>query len=317
MDSIIPLESSRHIDMWALPGAHPTNIELMQKLKTADSNHFNKSMEVVGTVSEQDPESQKYQKTHLVGVRTDIWKPNEQEMASSLRSLKKRRKQELKKQIKRSGRLSGSQTARLQNTVADDSVMQLDSGDIEKRRLVLKLFGTTTTRTRWCGSIEEITTSEVHNSIGSNRCLISLVVILPRVKIVTHIQQNHRTFRWPAVFSFCYYDGQRMWHVTLKQRWVSFGPDFDVFVDGQEIGLLDSKVACFGSDSYVSLDSHPLAKDRGFIDSMTLFAASTGYHRAIRKNIKKRIRLVENGESHCHIIEDEELKMRYNGRAAA
>ena len=219
--------------------------------------------------------------------------------------------------VKRSGTLSARQSESLQNQIDEDSIMQMESGDIERRRLVLKLFKTSTSRTRWCGTIEEITTSAIHNSMGSRRHLISLVVILPAVKIVTRIQQNHRTFRWPSVFSFGYYDGRRMWHVTLEQRWVSFGPDFDVLVDGQEIGLLDSKVISFGSDSYVALDSHPLADNTGFIDVMTLFGASVGYHRCHSKSIKSRVEAVECGDSHRHIIDDEELQMRYNGRAAA
>ncbi|MGI9516345.1 MAG: hypothetical protein ACR2NP_04820, partial [Pirellulaceae bacterium] len=109
MDLKTQVESNRYIDMWAMPGAHPTNIEVLQKLKTADSNHFNKNMDVVGTVSELDSGSDKWAKTHLIGLRTDIWQPSEQEMATSLRCVKKRRKQELKKQIKKSGRLSGRQ----------------------------------------------------------------------------------------------------------------------------------------------------------------------------------------------------------------
>ena len=67
----------RYLDMWSLPGVHPTNVEILQQLKTADSNHFTKEMDVVGTISECHSDSGKWQKTHLVGVRTDIWRPEE------------------------------------------------------------------------------------------------------------------------------------------------------------------------------------------------------------------------------------------------
>ena len=317
MSSSSDAESKRYIDMWAMPGMHPSNIEFLQKLKSADSNHFTRGMDVVGTVSEQDPKTNKWEKSHLIGVRTDVWKPNKKELAKSLRLAQKRRKKEIREQIKRSGRLSEQQTERLQQQLSEDAVMQMDTGDVEQRRLVLKLFKTTSSRTRWCGTIEEVTTTEVHNSIGSNRALVSFVVMLPRIKLVTYIQQNHRTMRWPSVFSFCHYDEGRMWHVMLQQRWVSAGPDFDIFADGEKIGLQDSKLVGLGSDSYLDIDSHPLADDSAFINIMTLFAASTGYHRAIRRSIRRRVKAIKGGQSHRHFIEDEELRLRHNGRAAA
>lgn len=307
----------RYVDMWAVPGMHPSNIDFIQKLKTADTHHFTKNMNAVGTVSERDAEAGNWTQSHLVGIRTDIWHPNQQETQRALRLLHRRRKQELKQQIKKTGRLSEKQAERLKNQLDDDAVMQMQSEDIEQRRLVLKLFKTNSNRMRWCGTIEEVTITEVHNSIGSNRCLISLVVMLPRVKMVTYIQENHRTLRWPAIFSCGYYSDQRVWHVTLKQRWLAFGADFDIHVDGQRIGLQDSKLIGLGSDSHLTLDTHPLVDDTGFRDLLTLFAASTGYHRAMRRSIRRRIEAVQRGQAHRHLVGDEELRLRHNGRAAA
>ncbi len=231
MTSQLPGEVRRYVDMWALPGVHPTNIEILQQLKTADTHHFTKNMDVVGTVSEQDRESQRWKKTHLLGVRTDIWRPDKKEMTDSLNSLKEKRRLELKKQIKRGGRLDSKQAAQLDEQLEQDLLMQTETGEIEKRRLVLKLFKTTGTRVRWCGTIEEVTTSEVHNSIGSNRTLLTTAVMLPRSEFVTSIQENHRTFRFPSIFTFCFYDDHRMWHLSLKQRWFSLGVDFEVEVE--------------------------------------------------------------------------------------
>ena len=307
----------RYVDMWALPGAHPCNIEILQKLKSADSQHFTKNMDIVGTVSGQKTKQDDWQKTHLIGVRTDVWKPSKKELAGSLKVVHQRRKQELKKEIKRSGRLDPKQTDRLQKKLDEDQVMQMEANEIENRRLVLKLFKTTTSRVRWCGTIEEVTTTEVHNSLGSKRPLITMVVMLPNVQLVTYVQQNHRTARIPKVFTFCFYDERRMWHVTLSQRWVSWGPDYDVLADGQSIGLLDSKLMSLGSDSYLDLEPHPLTNDTAFLDLLTLFASSIGYHRAMRRSIKRRVKAVKAGQSHRHLIEDEELRLRHNGRAAA
>ena len=154
----------------------------------------------------------------------------------ALKALQDQRRREVKKSIKKHGRLNAKQESELDGQLADDEIMNMQSGDIEKRRLVMKLFKTTGARVRWCGTIEQVTTTEIHNSIGSNRNLLTMVVMLPGNEFVTYIQQNHRTFRVPSVFTFGFYDGDRMWHLALKRRWVSVGADFAIQCDGQSIG---------------------------------------------------------------------------------
>ena len=310
-------ESHRYVDMWALPGMHPSNSELLQTLKTADTNHFTKGMDVVGTVSTHHRQSGDWQETHLVGLRSDVWTADKHELAAALKSVRARRKKELKEEIKRSGRLDEQQSAALDHQIDADAIMKMQGSDIERRRLVLKLFKTTGTRVRWCGTIEEITTTEVHNSIGSKRSLLTMVVMLPRSQYVTHVQQNHRTFRVPAIFTFSYYVDQRMWHLSLKRQWLSMGADFVVEADGEKIGELDGKLLSFGSDSYLDLDGHELAADTRFVDLLTLFTASAGYHKAMRRSVRRRVDAALAGRSYCHLIEDEELRLHQNGRAAA
>ena len=307
----------RYVDMWALPGIHASNVEFLQKLKTADTNHFNTHMDVVGTVSEQDAESGDWEKTHLVGLRTDIWKADEEELQDALQAMQHQRKRTLKKKIKRNGRLNEKQQLKLNQQLDADEIMNAHAGDIEARRLVLKLFKTTTDRVRWCGTIEQVTTTEVHHSLGSNRPLLSMVVLLPRTQVVTDIQQNHRTFRIPSVFSGGFYDQERMWNVVLRRKWVSIGADFDIEINGESIGDVDGRLISFGSDSYVNMDSHPLAQNTRFMDLLTLFASSVGYHKAMRKSVKRRVDAAVSGNAHFHRIDDEELRLRHNGRAAA
>jgi hypothetical protein len=50
---------------------------------------------------------------------------------------------------------------------------------------------------------------------------------------------------------------------------------------------------------------------------MTLFAASVGYHKAMRRSVRRRVKAALSGNSHHHVIEDEELRLRHNGRSAA
>jgi hypothetical protein len=190
-------------------------------------------------------------------------------------------------------------------------------GDVEKRRMVLKLFKTSTERVRWCGTIEQITTTEVHNTIGSKRSLLTFAVILPRMSMVTQIQQNHRTFRIPSIFTFGFYHNHRMWNLSLKRHWVSIGADYDLAVDGTPLGEIDGRLCSFGSDSYVDIESHELSSCTQFVDMITLFAASVGYHKAMRRSLRRRVKAALSGNSHHHLIEDEELRLRHNGRAAA
>ena len=307
----------RYVDMWAMPGMHPSNVDFLQKLKTADTNHFTTHMDCVGTVSEKDQDSGKWVKSHLVGIRTDIWKPDDEELDCALCAMQDRRRAELKKSIKKNGRLSAKQKDRLEEKITEDAIMSMKCDEIETRRLVLKLFKTTTSRTRWVGTIEQVTATEVHNSMGSKRTLLTMAVNLPRTSLVTYIQQNHRTFRIPAVFTFGFYDDEKMWNAMIRRQWFSIGADFDLEVDGEAIGEVDGRLCSFGYDSYVEIDSHPLAENTQFVDLMTLFSASVGYHRAMRRSIKKRIEACMCGESHKSILHDEELRLRHNGRAAA
>jgi len=311
--------SRRFVDMWLLPNVHPTNIELLQKLKAADDRQFGTNMDVVGTVSEQDVASGNWQKTHLVGIRSDLWKPSERELQRSLKSVHKQRREQTRRKIKRSGRLSDKQQARLDRELNSDDVMQLDAGDFEMRRMVLKLFKTSAQRMRWEGTIEELTASEVHNSIGSRRALLSLAVILPGYEYLNYIQQNHRTFRWPSLFTLCFFDdrAERMWHVTIKRKWVSIGADFTIEAGGQPVGEIDGHLIGFGYNAHITLRDHPLANNGDFLDLLTMFTTSVGYHQGIRGSIRRRVQAVRAGRSQQHVLEDEEMWLRKNPRRRA
>ena len=305
----------RAVDMWVMPGMHSSNIEFMQKLKTADTQHFTKNMDTVGTVSERNEEGKK-EKTHLIGIRTDIWKPDDEDVAETLEHLKENRRDELRREIKRSGRLNAKQKIKLQSAVEDDKIMKMCCEDIEHRRLVLKLFKTSTGRTNWVGTLEQITTQEIYTSMGSGRNLITLAAILPRYDFVTYIQQNHRTWRVPAVFSFGFHHDGRMWHLLLRRRWMSLGADFDIVADGKPIGFINGLLLAMGSDSRISMDDHPLSQCTAFLNLLTLFACSIGYHRSMRRSVGQRVKACREGNWHRHVIDDDELRLRQNGRAA-
>ncbi len=309
------LVANRYVDMWAVPGVHPTNSDFLQSYKMADSSQFTRHMDVVGTVSEK--EDGKWEKKQmLIGIRTDIWKPDCKEVKETLNCLHEKRKTELKKEIKKSGRLNAKQKSQLQQQLETDKVMQMQCDDIEQRRLVIKVFKTSGKRLNWAGTIEQMTTEEIQNSISSRRILLSFAVVLPRHEYIIRLGQNYRPFSFTKIFSFSYYYKNRMWPVCLRQKLGSIVPDYEILVDEEKIGLINGVVFAMGSDSYVELYDHELCNDGKFNDLLTLFAASIGYHKSMRKSTKRRVEACKSGQWQKCLLEDEELSIYKNGRVA-
>jgi len=304
--------------MWGLPGMHLTNLELAQRLKSGDDRQFGANMDVTGDVSEREQPKAKWEDTHHIGLRTDIWKPDPEDLQRAAEAVKKQRQDLMKKQVRLAGK-SGDDSADQIQKLTDNAPGELSANDLEKRRLVLKLFRNTGKRIRWCGTIEEVSTTEVHNSLGSKHPLLSLAVILPRYEYLTVNQQNHRTFRIPALFTCCYFDEthDRMWHVVLRRKWFSVGTDFVIEANGKPIGEIDGRLFSVGYNASIQIHEPLLAKDTRFLDLMTLFASSVGYHKAMRKSIARRVAATIAGCSDQHLVESEELWLKKNPRRTA
>jgi hypothetical protein len=305
--------------MWAFLKMHPTNIDLLQRLKSADDRQFGANMDVCGSVSEKDSKTSDWTKTHIMGIRSDVWSPDKEEVEKTLGALKKTRRNQLRQEVQGSGRLSAEQADELDEKVDSDPLMAMKPSDVEHRRLVMKMFKTTGERIRWTGTIEEITTREVHNSIGSRRAVLSLAVILPGYEYMIAVQQNHRTCRIPSIFTFCFYDEkqERIWYIDIKRKWISIGADFSVESGGQKIGEIDGRLIGFGYNADVRVFEPTLAGNRHFVDLLTLFATTVGYHRAMRRSIKRRVRAAQAGGAFQHVVEDEEFWLLKNPRRRA
>lgn len=257
--------ASRYVDTWAFTSLSPSNIDLLQRLKSGDDRQFGANMDVCGTISERDRKTEAWEQTHIVGIRGDVWNSD------------------------------------------------------EHRRLVLKMFKSTGKRIRWTGTVEEITTREVHNSMGSRRAVLSLAVLLPGYEYVVTIQQNHRTFRIPSIFTFSFYDddADHVRYITLKRRWLSWGADFLVESAGRRIGYIDGKLIGFGYNAHIHVYEPGLAGNGRFLDLLSLFAASVGYHRAMRRCVRQRVRESQSGQTPTHVVEDEEFWLLKNPRRRA
>jgi len=307
----------RYVDMWAFPGVHPTNIEFLQRLKMADDRQFTANMEVCGTVMEKDVQTGKWLPTHLLGLRTDVWKPRPAVQQKKLEQLQQDRLETLRKQIKQSGPLSAAQTERLHKQMLTDPIMKVQPDQLEGRRLVMKLFRSSE-RVRWVGSLEEVTTSEVHNSQASRRALLSLTISLESHKYLTDLQENFRTFRIPSIFSFCYFHmkSERMWYISIKRKWISIGADFVIEADGRKIGDIDGALFGLGYNAHLYVYEPDLAKETQFLDLLTVFTASVSYHSTMRRCIRRRLAACRKGLVGGQVVEPEEFTLLKNPRAA-
>ena len=66
-----------------------------------------------GDISQQNPKTGQWEENHLIGLRTDIWDPDEEKLQRTLNSLKEERREQLRREIKRSGRLDKKQSFKL------------------------------------------------------------------------------------------------------------------------------------------------------------------------------------------------------------
>lgn len=308
----------RYVDMWAFMGLHPTNLDLLQKLKQADDQRFAANMDVCGTVSEKDDKSGNWQESHLVGIRSDIWNPDPGQQERLLFRLQSERQEQLRQEIGRRGRLTQAQTRNLERQLSRDAVMRMRPQDIENRRLVMKLFKTSTNRMRWAGTIEEVVTRELHNSLGARKIVLSFASALEGYDYMTWMQENNRTFRIPSIFSFSYFDARsdRMWYLKIKRKWFSIGADYVVEAHDQQVGEIDGALVGLGYNAHVYVYEPMLARNRAFVDLLTLFATTVGYQSAIRRSLKRRLRATRRGLCMQNVIEDEEYRLLRNPRAA-
>ena len=87
--------------------------------------------------------------------------------------------------------------------------------------------------------------------------------------------------------------------------------------EGRSIGEIDGQLVGFGYNAYVTVTEPDLAGNGDFLDLVTLFAASVGYHRAMRRSLRRRVKAAIRGETYRHVVEDEEFWLLRNLRRRA
>ena len=309
---------TRFVDMWIAPGLNPTNIEILTKLKSAEDRQFSQNMAVTGKGFDEDRQEHRREETQLFGIRTDVWRPSKEVRERTLAAMQKREAKERRAAKPKSKSRDAGEGELDQLVIEDAAPAPVTADDIDKSRLVIKMFRNTATRIRWQGTLEEMTVREIQNSIGSRRALASFAVILSEYEHLIIIQQNRRLMRIPPSYSFSYYQPKtdRMWYVDLDCNWVALGIDFTIRAQGRQIGSIDGKLVALGADSRIHVMEPCLAEDEQFMDLLSLFAASVGFHHQIHDNIRRRVRNVKQGRS-VHFVEDEEMWLLKNPRRIA
>ncbi len=320
-DNKLVIRRNIFVDMWAFLGMHATNINIVQKLKTAEDRQFTFGMDVNGKISEDPAEDEIGKKERediaLMAIRSNLWEPPKEDKEKALGSYKKKVTEKLRKKVKRTGgRLNKEQKEKLEEKKDEADLDKFKPNDIDKKRLVIKMFSTTGKKIHWKGTVEELSSREIHNSMGSNHPLVTLNVILPGYDYLITIQQNLKYFALAPIYSFFYWDEkmEKMWYVVIKQRFISIGIDFDVYAEDRKIAFIDGKLIGLGGNSSVKIYDEYLAKDKKFGDILVLFTSTVGYLPHMRRAIKKRIKSLERDGNNIHIVEDEEFWMLKNPR---
>lgn len=169
------------------------------------------------------------------------------------------------------------------------------------QRFVLRMFNCENDSYKWDGSLEEMPSREVSNTLKKEEPLKTFCVFLrtkEEVPFATLIEEGAEeiaklgflTWRRPAMFAFSYYqkDTERMWQIVLRRRIFCLGTDFKVMAGKRYVGEIDGKILRWGTDSQVRVIDPELENDEAFMHILCLFAASIGFHKQINKSIKRQ-----------------------------
>ncbi|THB68100.1 MAG: hypothetical protein D6E12_07190 [Desulfovibrio sp.] len=307
------------LDLWALVKHNPVNIDLLNKLRTGEDRQFGSDMDVMGKIFEEPvlDSKEKRKETGLMGIRTPLWKPSKDDRTQTLTRMQKQREKDMRKEIKPGGgRLNAEQQRTFEALSARDEVLLAKPDNVDSGRLVIKLFANTGKDISWKGTIEELTMQEMHQSFGRRRTRMSFACIIPGYEYVAYIEQHHPFWALMPTFSFGYWDDATgtVRAITMRQKLVSFGVDFTVFAEGRRVAYIDGKLISVGHNSRITIHDEVLAKDKVFADILLLFTATAGFHKEIRKRIKRRMLGLSGKRTNLYVVDRDELWLMKNPR---
>lgn len=308
------------LDLWWVVKHNPVNLDILNKLRTGEDRQFGRDMDIMGKIHElptDDGRVEDKTETGLVGIRNRLWKPPKEDRQDYLDSLQRKRRTELKREVRDGGgRLNAEEKRQYEALAATDPALNAGPDDIDMSRLVIKIFNNTAKNISWRGTVEECTALEVQRSFGRRGARMGFAVILSGFEYMVTLEHHHPCLDILPTYSFCYWDekAKALRPITIRQKLVSFGVDFNIFAEGRKIGVIDGKLISMGHNSNIRLFDETLAGDNRFMDILLLFTCTVGFHKAIRKNIRRRIKGLKGKLLNHHVVDRDEMWLMKNPR---
>lgn len=182
--------------------------------------------------------------------------------------------------------------------------------DEYKRRLIIKAFNESG---NWEGTIEELNAFELKNSIAVGEPQPAFMGVVSGTKYLTLIEKLHT--RWRANYSFQLVnpDESSVGLFTIKADRFSLGSDWYIEdVTGKKVAEVDGKVLDIGGEFEIKIFDEELGKNKVFVNTLKLFAATLKYLGDIEDKIKDTVNAIRKG--YKLEVEKSEIKFFKNPR---
>lgn len=182
--------------------------------------------------------------------------------------------------------------------------------DEYKRRLIIKAFNESG---NWEGTIEELNAFELKNSIAVGEPQPAFMCVVSGTKYLTLIEKLHT--RWRANYSFQLVnpDESSVGLFTIKADRFSLGSDWYIEdVTGKKVAEVDGKVLDIGGEFEIKIFDEELGKNKVFVNTLKLFAATLKYLGDIEDKIKDTVDAIRKG--YKLEVEKSEIKFFKNPR---
>ena len=182
--------------------------------------------------------------------------------------------------------------------------------DKYKRRLIIKAFNESG---NWDGTIEELLGWEIKNSVSVGEPQPAFMCVVSGTKYLTLIEKLHT--RWRANYSFQLVkeDESSVELFTIKADRFSLGSDWYIEdVTGKKVAEVDGKVLDIGGEFEIKIFEEELGKNKVFVNTLKLFAATLKYLGDIEDKIKDTVNAIRKG--YKLEVEKKEIKFYKNPR---
>jgi len=181
--------------------------------------------------------------------------------------------------------------------------------DEYKRRLIIKAFSESG---NWDGTIEELIGWEIKNSVSVGESQPAFMCVVSGTKYLTLIEKLHT--RWRANYSFqIINEDETVGLYTIKADRFSLGSDWYIEdVTGKKVAEVDGKVLDIGGEFEIKIFDEELGKNKVFVNTLKLFAATLKYLDEVEDKIKETVNAI--GKGYKLELEKSEIKFFKNPR---